>query len=96
VTWEEYEADLDRNLARLHARVHSGSYRATPSRRVYIPKPDGGRRPLAVAALEDKVVQRAVVGVLNAILQKPRVAPVSESLTSATLETRGPAVTSGV
>jgi RNA-directed DNA polymerase len=70
VKWEEYEADLDRNLARLHARVHSGSYRATPSRRVYIPKPDGGRRPLAVAALEDKIVQRAVVGVLNAIYEE--------------------------
>ena len=70
VTWEEYEAGLDRNLARLHARVHSGSYRATPSRRVYIPKPDGGRRPLAVAALEDKIVQRAVVGVLNAIYEE--------------------------
>ena len=70
VTWEEYEADLDRNLARLHARVHSGTYRATPSRRVYIPKPDGGRRPLAVAALEDKIVQRGVVGVLNAICEE--------------------------
>ena len=70
VTWEDYEADLDRNVARLHARVHSGAYRATPSRRVYIPKPDGGRRPLAVAALEDKIVQRAVVTVLNAIYEE--------------------------
>jgi RNA-directed DNA polymerase len=70
VTWEKYVADLDRSLARLHARVHSGWYRATPSRRVYIPKPDGGRRPMAVAALEDKIVQRAVVGVLNAIYKE--------------------------
>ena len=61
VTWRDYEADLERKLADLHARVLSGAYRATPSRRVYIPKPDGGRRPLAVAALEDKIVQRAVV-----------------------------------
>ena len=47
VWWKEYEADLGSRLADLHARVHSGAYRATPSRRVYIPKPDGGRRPLA-------------------------------------------------
>ena len=70
MTWREYEADLERKLADLHARVQSGAYRATPSRRVYIPKPDGGRRPLAVAALEDKIVQRAVVDVLNAIYEE--------------------------
>src|SRR5208283_5310937 len=70
VTWRDYEADLERNLADLHARVQSGAYRATPSRRVYIPKPDGGRRPLAVAALEDKIVQRAAVSVLNAIYEE--------------------------
>ncbi|MFY9656056.1 MAG: group II intron reverse transcriptase/maturase [Methylocystis sp.] len=70
VTWRDYEADLERKLADLHARVLSGAYRATPSRRVYIPKPDGGRRPLAVAALEDKIVQRAVVDVLNAIYEE--------------------------
>jgi group II intron reverse transcriptase/maturase len=70
VTWRDYEADLERKLADLHARVQSGAYRATPSRRVYIPKPDGGRRPLAVAALEDKIVQRAVVNVLNAIYEE--------------------------
>ena len=61
VTWRDYEADLERKLADLHARVHRGAYRALPSRRVYIPKPDGRQRPLAVAALEDKIVQRAVV-----------------------------------
>ena len=60
----DYEADLKFRLADLHARVHSGAYRATPSRRVYIPKPDGGRRPLAVSALEDKIVQRATAAVL--------------------------------
>ena len=58
--WKDYEADLERNLEDLHNRVQSGVYRARPSRRVYIPKPDGRQRPLAVAALEDKIVQRAV------------------------------------
>ena len=68
--WRAYEADLERNLGDLHARVHRGAYRALPSRRVYIPKPDGQRRPLAVAALEDKIVQRATVAVLNAIYEE--------------------------
>ena len=70
MTWRDYEVDLERKLSDLHARVQSGAYRATPSRRVYIPKPDGGQRPLAVAALEDKIVQRAVVDVLNAIYEE--------------------------
>src|SRR5258708_3204825 len=70
ITWRDYEADLERKLADLHDRVQSGAYRATPSRRVYIPKPDGGQRPLAVAALEDKIVQRAVADVLNAIYEE--------------------------
>jgi len=65
--WKDYEAELERNLEDLHNRVQSGAYRARPSRRVYIPKPDGRQRPLAVAALEDKIVQRAVVALLNAI-----------------------------
>jgi RNA-directed DNA polymerase len=69
VTWEEYELNLEKNLEDLHARVHRGAYRALPSRRVYIPKPDGRQRPLAVAALEDKIVQRAVAVVLNAIYE---------------------------
>ena len=65
--WTDYEADLERKLEDLHERVQRGAYRALPSRRVYIPKPDGRQRPLAVAALEDKIVQRAVVALLNAI-----------------------------
>ena len=70
LTWKEYDANLERNLEELHARLHRGAYRALPSRRVYIPKPDGRQRPLAVAALEDKIVQRATVAVLNAIYEE--------------------------
>jgi group II intron reverse transcriptase/maturase len=70
LTWKDYEADLEHNLEDLHNRVQSGAYRALPSRRVYIPKPDGRQRPLAVAALEDKIVQRAVVALLNAIYEE--------------------------
>jgi RNA-directed DNA polymerase len=69
LTWRDYGADLERNLEDLHSRLHRGAYRALPSRRVYIPKPDGGQRPLAVAALEDKIVQRATAAVLNAIYE---------------------------
>ena len=67
MTWETYEQDLDRRIETLHERVHAGTYRALPSRRSYIPKEDGSKRPLAVAALEDKIVQRAVAAVLSAI-----------------------------
>src|SRR6476659_9645619 len=70
LTWAEYEQNLDRNIEDLHARVHRGAYRALPSRRVYIPKPDGRQRPLAVAALEDKIVQRAVVALLSTIYEE--------------------------
>ena len=70
LTWRTYEADLDRNLTDLHERVHRGAYRALPSRRTYIPKADGKQRPLAVAALEDKIVQRATAAVLNAIYEE--------------------------
>jgi group II intron reverse transcriptase/maturase len=70
LTWRAYAADLERNLTDLHARVHRGAYRATPSRRTYIPKADGRQRPLAVAALEDKIVQRATVAVLNCIYEE--------------------------
>jgi group II intron reverse transcriptase/maturase len=69
MTWRDYETDLDRKIEDLHERVHSGAYRAMPSRRRYIPKPDGRQRPLAIAALEDKIVQRAAVMVLNAIYE---------------------------
>lgn len=69
VTWAAYGQELDANLVDLHRRVHSGSYRAKPSRRVYIPKADGRLRPLGIAALEDKIVQRAVVEVLGAVYE---------------------------
>ena len=68
--WRTYEADLERNLTDLHSRVQRGAYRALPSRRAYIPKADGKQRPLAVAALEDKIVQRATVAVLNCIYEE--------------------------
>jgi group II intron reverse transcriptase/maturase len=70
LTWKDYEEDLERKLDALHARVHRGAYRALPSRRRYIPKPDGRERPLAIAALEDKIVQRALVAVLNVIYEE--------------------------
>ena len=69
VTWEDYGQDLEENLRDLHARVHRGGYRARPSRRVFIPKPDGRQRPLGVASLEDKILQRAVVEVLNSVYE---------------------------
>ena len=71
LTWQDYETDLERRLVDLHDRVHRGGpYHPHPSRRRYIPKPDGRQRPLAVAALEDKIVQRAVQEVLNAIYEE--------------------------
>ena len=69
VTWQSYGQDLEGNLRDLHARLHRGAYRARPSRRAYIPKADGRLRPLGIAALEDKIVQRAVVEVLNAVYE---------------------------
>src|SRR6516225_2311207 len=69
VTWQEYKAGLEGHLCDLHSRVHRGAYRARPSRRVYIPKADGRQRPLGIAALEDKIVQQAVVTVLNQIYE---------------------------
>jgi RNA-directed DNA polymerase len=69
VTWQDYGQDLAGNLRDLHDRVHSGRYQARPSRRAYIPKADGRPRPLGIAALEDKIVQRAVVEVLNAVYE---------------------------
>jgi RNA-directed DNA polymerase len=70
LTWQDYETDVDRRVEDLYSRVHRGAYRAQPSRRRYIPKADGRQRPLAVAALEDKIVQRATVAVLNAIYEE--------------------------
>jgi Retron-type reverse transcriptase len=68
--WADYEAELEENLQDLHARVQRGAYRALPVRRRYIPKPGGKQRPLGIAALEDKIIQRAVVAVLNAIYEQ--------------------------
>ena len=80
VTWEDYEADLEPRLEDLHGRVHRGAYRPQPSRRTYIPKADGMQRPrpanakpaldVAIAALEDKILQGATVMVLNAIYEE--------------------------
>lgn len=70
VTWQDYEIDLESNLLDLHSRVHRGAYRALPSRRRYIPKPDGRQRPLGIASLEDKLLQRAVSAVLSAIYEE--------------------------
>ena len=70
VTWRDYGVDLEANLRDLHARVQRGAYRARPTRRVFIPKPGGRLRPLGVASLEDKILQRAVVEVLNAVYEE--------------------------
>jgi RNA-directed DNA polymerase len=69
ITWKEYEQGLEDRLTDLHGRVHRGAYRAQPSRRIYIPKADGRKRPLGIAALEDKIVQQVVVTVLNEIYE---------------------------
>src|SRR5215467_515961 len=69
VTWQEYETGLENRLVDLHSRVHRGVYRALPSRRVYLQKEDGRQRPLGIAALEDKIVQQAVVTILNQIYE---------------------------
>jgi len=69
VTWQGYESGLEDRLVDLHGRVHRGTYRAQPSRRVFIPKADGRQRPLGIAAVEDKIVQQAVVTILNQIYE---------------------------
>ncbi len=69
MTWQEYESGLEDRLVDLHSRVHRGTYRAQPSRRVYIPKPDGRQRPLGIAILGDKLVQQAAVTILNQIYE---------------------------
>lgn len=70
LSWREYEQELLTKLKALHDKVHSGCYRAKPVRRVNIPKADGSERPLGVTALEDKIVQAAVVQVLSAIYEQ--------------------------
>lgn len=70
VTWHDYEQNLEVNIRDLHGRVHRGSYRAKPSRRVWLPKPDGRKRPIGIASLEDKIVQQAVLWVLQAVYEQ--------------------------
>ena len=70
VTWHEYERNVEANIADLHDRIHRGAYRAKPSRRAWIPKPDGRQRPLGIASLEDKIVQQAVLWVLQSIYEQ--------------------------
>jgi len=70
VTWEQYGEGVEERVQDLHDRIHRGAYRAPPSRRTYIPKADGRQRPLGIAALEDKIVQQAVVTVLNEIYEE--------------------------
>jgi len=70
VTWSQYEDGLGERLFDLHKRLQDGTYRARPSRRIYIPKSDGKLRPLGIAALEDKIAQQAMVTVLNAIYEE--------------------------
>lgn len=70
VTWSQYGEEQEEHLSSLHQRVQSGRYRATPSKRVWLPKPDGKQRPIGIAALEDKIVQQAVVWVLNQIYEE--------------------------
>ena len=69
VTWQEYETGLEDRIIDLHNRVHRGTYRAQPSRRVYIPKLDGRQRPIGIAAVEDKILQQSVVTILNQIYE---------------------------
>jgi group II intron reverse transcriptase/maturase len=69
VRWAEYEEGLETRLAELKDRIHRGAYRAQPSRRIYIPKADGRQRPIGIAALEDKIVQQAVVTILNEVYE---------------------------
>jgi len=70
LTWHDYETDVESNIKDLHGRIHRGAYRAKPSRRVWIPKADGRQRPLAVASLEDKIVQQAVLWVIQSIYEQ--------------------------
>jgi group II intron reverse transcriptase/maturase len=69
VTWRQYEEGFEDRIVDLHQRVHRGTYRAQPSKRTYIPKSDGRKRPLGIAALEDKIVQQAVLAILNQVYE---------------------------
>ncbi len=69
VRWAEYEYGLETRLAEMKDRIHRGTYRAQPSRRIYLKKPDGRQRPIGIAALEDKIVQQAVVTILNEVYE---------------------------
>lgn len=69
ISWQEYEDELLDRLNDLHCRIHRGAYRAQPSKRIYIPKADGRQRPIGIAALEDKIVQQAVLTILNQIYE---------------------------
>src|SRR5215472_15042558 len=70
VTYEQYETNVEENIRQLHQRLREGRYRAQPLRRVYIPKEDRKQRPISIPALEDKVVQKVVVDLLNAIYEQ--------------------------
>ena len=70
VTYKEYEKDAERNIQQLHERLKEGRYQAQPLRRIYIPKEDGKQRPISIPSLEDKIVQKAMVEVLNAIYEQ--------------------------
>jgi len=70
VTWHDYEQNVEANIADLHDRIHRGAYRALPSRRAWIPKPNGRKRPLGITSLEDKIVQQAVLWVLQSIYEQ--------------------------
>ena len=70
VTWHEYERDVEANIADLHDRIHRGAYRAQPSLRIWRPKPDGRKRPIGIASLEDKITQQAVLWVLQSIYEQ--------------------------
>ena len=70
MTWQDYERDVEDRIADLHGRIHRGAYRAKPSRRVWIPKSDGRQRPLGIASLEDKIVQQAVLWVLQSVYEQ--------------------------
>jgi len=69
-TWSDYAKDFESRIEDLHGQIHRGAYRAKPSKRTYIPKPDGKMRPLGIAALEDKIVQQATRTILECIYEE--------------------------